>query len=759
MGKAALQGEVGQEEAGARGGAQILRPIIQFSLAALAALGMVLVFFVGQFDTLARQLQQDVVMRGYRNRFAEVADVMRPRLAWNAAVAHLTPGVDPRWIDGNLAGNLYHLHHVSRLFVLSGDDHLVYAARDGVRGGFGDYAPYRQAIAEMAASLRHADAARRVAGPLQVTNLVRDGGQLMILVATRLEGESGAPADRRAMPIVVGAVPFDGAMLARFDGHLLVHDLAIGGYGQMPAGHGGQMPAGHGGPMPAGHGGPMPAGHDGVVLLDQHGAAVGLLHWVPRMPGIGLIRKLQVPLGLIFVIFGVLAWGIMRQARLFADDLIASEAHARHLAHHDALTQLPNRTLMLERLAQLMAAGRRAEWQLAVHCLDLDRFKEVNDTMGHPAGDELIRAVAARLVGLCRESDTVARLGGDEFVILQPYTTANGASHLAERIVAAFAEPFVLSAGPVEIGVSIGVTLLDNEMMAPSEALRQADMALYGSKEGGRGRTTFFETEMDVTLRMRRSLEVDLRRAMLADELTLAYQPQVDVAGKVCAMEALVRWKHPSRGIVPPSLFIPLAEECGMIVELGEYILRRVLRETAHWGEMHVAINVSALQLRAPSFMAIVTRAVAEYRVDPNRYEFEITETVLLGDDDATRDTITVLKQEGFTIALDDFGTGFSSLSSLQRFAVDKIKIDRSFVRNLDGDDQDARTLVEAIIKLGAALGLGVIAEGVETVSQHQCLIESGCPYFQGYLLGMPEPAPVIEARYLGRKAKRVAAG
>jgi EAL domain-containing protein (putative c-di-GMP-specific phosphodiesterase class I) len=342
-------------------------------------------------------------------------------------------------------------------------------------------------------------------------------------------------------------------------------------------------------------------------------------------------------------------------------------------------------------------------------------------------------------------------------VILQPHSGAAGAAHLAERIINAFARPFDVDGQMVEITCSVGITLISDPETSASELLRQADLALYSSKEKGRNCACFFEPEMDAALRLRCKLEADLRLALDDEALHMVYQPQVDPQGQIVGVEALVRWDHPERGAIPPYSFVVLAEECGLIAQLGEYIVRRVFAETAHLCDLPVAINVSALQLRMPAFMAAVKRMAAEFAIETTNYEFEITETVLLGEDAATRDTIAALKAEGFAIALDDFGTGYSSLSSLQRFKVDRIKIDRAFVRNLDsnldsgldsgldssrGDEnREAVTLIDAIIKLARALDLEVIAEGVETIGQRDRLLACGCDRFQGYLYARPMPA------------------
>ena len=480
-----------------------------------------------------------------------------------------------------------------------------------------------------------------------------------------------------------------------------------------------------------------------VPLNDARGQTIGALSWDPRAAGRAVLAQMALPLLLLLMVLGYSAILVLRRTSAMASDLITSEAQARHLAYHDTLTQLPNRALMYYRLKSLLMLSRRYYSEIAVHCLDLDRFKEVNDTLGHPAGDELIQQVAQRLLEICRESDTVARLGGDEFIVLQPEASGSGASHLAERILKSFEEPFELSFGTVEVGCSIGVTVITDPEMEPTEALRQADLALYGSKERGRNRVTFFEPDMDAALRMRRALETDLRHALANGALTMVYQPQVDENGDVASLEALVRWDHPEKGPIPPSIFVPLAEESGLILDLGEFIFDRVLAETANWGATRVAINVSTLQLKSPMFMSTVTRAVATHHADPMRYEIEVTEAALQGYDGITRDNLLMLKQEGFTIALDDFGTGYSTLNSLKRFMIDRIKIDRSFVHNL-GAGAEAEALVEAIVKLSRAMQLGVVAEGVETEAQRTRLAARGCDFFQGYLLSHPLPADAI---------------
>ena len=381
---------------------------------------------------------------------------------------------------------------------------------------------------------------------------------------------------------------------------------------------------------------------------------------------------------------------------------------------------------------------------MAVHCIDLDRFKEVNDNYGHIIGDELIRQAALRMAAQCRSGDTFARLSGDQFAVIQLNATPARAAALAARLVEVMAQAVDLSVGRVFVGCSIGVALISDGDADCAEAVRQADLALYRAKHNPAVRYCFFETEMDQAIKDRRALEADLREALSQGALQLAYQPQVDHRGLMTGVEALVRWTHPERGPISPAYFVAIAEECGLIDTLGQFTLRRAFEDSRRWNGLKVAVNVSAHQLRMKDFAPRLADLVAEMNVDPENFELEITEGVLLGDDPITHDTLQQLRAMGFALALDDFGTGFSSLSYLQRYPINKIKIDRSFVINLGADD-GAEAVVGAIVALAKALKLAVIAEGVETTDQRRRLAAVGCSAIQGYLFSRPVPADSID--------------
>src|SRR4051794_13319817 len=414
-----------------------------------------------------------------------------------------------------------------------------------------------------------------------------------------------------------------------------------------------------------------------------------------------------------------------------------------HMARHDALTNLPNRTLFREQLEKALRLVRRSD-QLAVLCLDLDHFKDINDSLGHPVGDALLKEVARRLGECITEHDTVARLGGDEFAIVQfcsdcePSAVAMLASHVVEKVSA----PYEIAGQQLVIGVSIGISLAPEDGKNPDELLKKADLALYRAKEDGRGTYRFFETGMDARAQARRLLEMDLRAALQRDEFEAYYQPIRDVvSGRVVAFEALLRWNHPERGLIAPMNFIPLAEETGLIIQLGEFVLRSACTDAATWpDDVDVAVNLSPVQFKNPNLIASVTEALVASGLDARRLELEITESVLLQNSEATLATLHDLRAMGVRISLDDFGTGYSSLSYLRSFPFDKIKIDRSFVSEL-ATREDSMAIIRAVTGLGRSLGIVTTAEGVENDAQLELLRREGCTQAQGYLFSKPRPA------------------
>ncbi|RZN07099.1 bifunctional diguanylate cyclase/phosphodiesterase [Bradyrhizobium genosp. SA-3] len=421
---------------------------------------------------------------------------------------------------------------------------------------------------------------------------------------------------------------------------------------------------------------------------------------------------------------------------------LEAQAKISHMARHDALTSLPNRVLFHEQLEQGLRRTRSGD-QLAVLCLDLDHFKDINDSLGHPIGDALLKEVGRRLKTTVGEHDTVARLGGDEFAVVQiGRSEETAARSLAGRLVEVISAPYEIDDHQIVIGVSIGIALAPQDGNNPDELLKNADLALYRAKADGRGTYRFFETGMDARAQARRLLEMDLRAALQRDEFEVYYQPIRDVAsGRVVAFEALLRWNHPQRGLIAPISFIPLAEETGLIVQLGEFVLRSACTDAATWpDDVDVAVNLSPVQFKSPHLVASVTEALTASGLDARRLELEITESVLLQNSDATLATLHELRAMGVRISLDDFGTGYSSLSYLRSFPFDKIKIDRSFVSEL-ATREDSMAIIRAVTGLGRSLGIVTTAEGVENDAQLELLRREGCTQAQGYLFSKPRPA------------------
>ena len=421
-----------------------------------------------------------------------------------------------------------------------------------------------------------------------------------------------------------------------------------------------------------------------------------------------------------------------------------AEARMRHIAQHDPLTGLPNRLSLLNRLGQLLPEARRHNFKAAVMFLDLDRFKVINDTLGHQVGDELLREVASRLSAVVRKTDFVARLGGDEFVILLPdVRMPTDAALVAGKIVAALAEPVGADGNELHTSPSIGISIFPDDGADGDTLLKNADTAMYHAKAAGRNNYQFFANEMNQAAAQRLDIERKLRHAIARNEFALVFQPQFSAGSRQpTGVEALVRWHHPSDGIIPPDRFIPVAEETGLIVDIGDWVLRNACREMKHWQDaglqpLRIAVNVSARQLRRRDFCDAVAGALAETGLPAELLELEITESAVMEDPEEAVALLQRLGRMGLTLAIDDFGTGYSSLAYLKLFPIDHLKIDRSFVRDIEHDLND-RAIAFSTIALAHSLGLNVIAEGVETEDQLELLRSNGCDEVQGYLFSKP---------------------
>jgi diguanylate cyclase (GGDEF)-like protein len=502
----------------------------------------------------------------------------------------------------------------------------------------------------------------------------------------------------------------------------------------------------------------QPAGERVIEFADSLGNPVVRFSWKPAQPGFTVIVSVLPFIALAVVTFALLIVFIMRHMRRTSAAIADGERQLRHLALHDPVCGLPNRIFFSERLERAIAEVRNGGPTAAVFYIDLDHFKDVNDTLGHHIGDELILNVTRHLSQIVRDDDLVARLGGDEFAIIMTCAPDNySLQAVAERILAAICTPFVVSGHGINIGASIGIAVIDSTTHDAGDILRYADMALYRAKNEGRNRACIYDAAMDADLSNRKLLEGALRQAIKNRELHVVYQPIVNPSGKrLVGVEALARWIHPVQGEIPPARFIPIAEHSGLIVELGEYILRRACLDGRNWPGLTVSVNVSPLQFRRPDFVEAIERILGETGFEADRLELELTESTLLGNLESAELSMLRLKGVGVGFALDDFGTGYSSLLYLRRFPFDKLKIDSSFVRSIE-KAADAAAIVHAIVSLGRGLGMKVTAEGVETPDQHLFLRAAGVHSMQGYRFGRPVTAPEIDHRLAAPEDDRLA--
>ena len=432
------------------------------------------------------------------------------------------------------------------------------------------------------------------------------------------------------------------------------------------------------------------------------------------------------------------------EAHKLAEQVQMAKDQLDHLAHHDVLTDLPNRMLLQDRLGQAVGLARRQGRQLAVMFLDLDRFKHINDSLGHAVGDQLLQSVAQRLVSCVRHSDTISRQGGDEFVLLLPYIEhADDAALSAQKILAALAPPHRIDRHDLHISVSIGISIYPDDGQDAETLIKSADTAMYHAKENGRNNYKFFEQSMNARAVQRQSIEAGLRRALERQEFVLHYQPKINLhSGTIAGVEALIRWRHPQRGLLPPAQFVPIAEDCGLILPIGRWVLSEACRQARAWQDaglppITIAVNTSALEFHDKDFLENIRATLEATRLEPRFLELELTESVLMRDAESTDSMLHALADFGVKLAVDDFGTGYSSLSYLRQFPIDTLKIDQSFINQMTSNPDDA-AIVTAVISMGKSLKQRVLAEGVETPEQYAFLLAQQCDEGQGSYFGRP---------------------
>lgn len=698
---------------------EVLVPLVAILLLTFVGAGAALFVGTSLTNTEARHQQQRMIEASFSQSLNEHLRQLHSLSRWGPFEQHLAEGNSSRWLDENIGLWLYEMFGHQLILVLDQQNQIVRVWREGQPVSAPEDDP--------------------LIGEVLQSPLVND--------PARHDNADYARVTNRAAALAVGNIQRESNALPRFrlvslkfldDGYL----AGLAERNQLQGLH-------------FSDGTPQPGTGARYLLIAQAGEAVGYLNWIPSRPGAQMLRTIGPSTGLAVLAISLLCLYMVRRLWNSSVNLSqsmlrlgASEAQAQHLAFHDVLTGLPNRALVEDRLTQALALATRHDQRVALLLIDLDRFKTINDTHGHHAGDELIIAVAQRLSRIVRASDTVGRIGGDEFIVVMPDVDNIGQVHsLAQRIIDELSEPFTLFGSDVWSGASIGLALAPKDGVDRLELMRKADIALYEAKSGGRGTYRQFERAMDESVRTRQTIAADLRTALHTHQgLEVWYQPLMDIGGQqMVGIEALLRWHHPARGLIAPGEFIAIAEETGLIIPLGEWVLAEACITQQRFPELLVAVNVSPVQFRSTGFVERVMAIVSQNGGDPKRLELEITEGVLIEDEREARAIIVELRDAGFRIALDDFGTGYSSLNYLSNFPVDKIKIDRSFTQSL-GVAENSVAIVESVVKLGHAMGLMVTAEGVETPGQMSALADAGCNQLQGYLFSQAVPADQLVA-------------
>ncbi len=697
-------------------------------LACLVFIGS-LVLGARHIDAAEQQREELLIGQDVGRRVNEISGRMNPFTLWDEALRKLEGQFDKVWADENI-GSLTKSVYYSRVLLLDRNDRPVYVKQTSGPAAPSDVAALFALAAPAVAEVRRREAGR-VAPPLNtpvranIIGLVEDRPALVIAALVRSDTGKIKPAYARG-PILVLQVSLATNLRNAFADRFRLGDLRIDTIRERP--------------------------DDGKAEAELATLPDGrriVLTWTPQKPGAALLRRSAAFLLIAALGVAIAGAAVVLHASRVTRKLVISQAEARRLALEDPLTGLANRLLFADRLQQAREQLKRGDHVLGLLCLDLDRFKDVNDSLGHEAGDALIREVGSRLKMVCRAEDTVARLGGDEFALLARAPELAGVADLAERVVAALSGSVQLAAAQVTLSCSMGVTILVDPEVTQAEALRQADLALYRAKERGRGRFCFFEPEMDALLKGRKALEADLRQAVEADAVTVAYQPLVDAAGVLSGVEALARWIHPTRGEIAPGVFIPIAESSGLVSPLADNVFRRICHDARGWSGLPVALNISPVQLRLPGLIERMAATLDAAGMAATRFDLELTEGVLLNDDARTHEVLAGLRRMGFGLVLDDFGTGYSSLSYLDKYPIQKIKLDPGFVSRLSSS-RKARAIVTAVLQMAEGLNLRVVAEGIETSAQFEMLRDMGCKEFQGFFFSHPTTAEAID-RLLGR--------
>jgi diguanylate cyclase (GGDEF)-like protein len=712
----------------------LLVPIGAIVAVAIVCLVVAVLTSAKRADEVSLNREQQLLQSTITDKAVHVLRQLDSAAATPQATVHLRRNDDLQWSDRRIGKWLQDFYHQDVVAIFDGRDQIEYSLlRTPAEAGSIDLRAQfatsldllRGRLSALPAGVLPVIATPDLAKPGRKTVLIqRFMDRPAIIAAVAVGSDSDLVSGNERAPIVASVRYLDDELL-----HEIGHRLQLTDLRRLD----GQAPT---------------ADEHAIDLADTRGNTVASFAWKPTRPGGQIVGSVLPFIAVALGGFALLVGLVLRYMRRSAEEIRAGESQLRHLALHDPVCGLPNRIYFGERLEAVINDVRAGGETAAVFYIDLDHFKDVNDTLGHHIGDELILNVTQRLSHIMRGEDLVARLGGDEFAIITHCASDSySLQAIAGRIIAAVCAPYMISGHNIIIGASIGIAAIDRRARDAADILRYADMALYRAKNEGRNRACIYDAAMDADLSNRKLLEGDLLYAIKNDGLKAAYQPIMNSSGeKVIGVEALARWNHPTIGEIPPSQFIPIAEHSGLIIDLGEWMLRRACLDGRAWPNLTIAVNVSPLQFRRSDFVEVVERILVETDFDANRLELELTESTLLGNLDTAELSMLRLKAIGVRFALDDFGTGYSSLLYLRRFPFDKLKIDSSFVRSIE-KAPDAAAIVHAVVSLGRGLGMKVTAEGVETAEQHLFLRAAGVHSMQGYRFGKPGTPGEINAR------------
>jgi diguanylate cyclase (GGDEF)-like protein len=713
-------------------GSVLVPAIASLLIAATAVLGFVL-WSAQNIDARSRDRQLELATHVIQTQIARLPHEQESVSIWDDAVIHTKLSFDLEWVDSNLGKWMYDFFRHDEAIVLNDRDEPIYAMNGGAKVPNANASQELPAIMPLISSLRAAIRNGGMDGylngtadaPPKISDLVVVNGTPSIVSVVPLVSDTGeivqAPG---TVYLHVGLVHLDSLYSQRLSDEYMIAAPAFSMFARETASRG------------------------ILPLTNSAGRFATFFSWELANPGRALVNQTAPVLAGAFLVAGLIVFVLLDQLWRKSRALESGREDAEHQARHDALTGLANRSNFDGELARTLASQRSRDQSISVMLLDLDRFKQVNDTLGHQSGDDLIQAVGQRLKHVVGKDDWLARIGGDEFAIIH-----KGSLNLSEplllshRIIEALGKPFELGGGEVFVGASIGLAIAERRDVDAPELMRRADIALFEAKATGRNRAVVFEEAMSELLRNRHTIEAELREALRrSDQLSVAFQPLFDARSlKVVGVEALARWHHPKMGHISPAHFIPVAEASGLIGAIGDLVLEKACELGAKWPGLTIAVNVSPVQLRNPKFCDRVFARLKDAGARPQDLELEITESILLEDARAATEAIRTFRAAGVKIALDDFGTGYSSLNYLKRYPVDRIKIDRSFVSQL-APASTSIAIIEAMVKLAHALKIDVTAEGVETDEQRSLLADLGCNILQGFLLSPPMSGTAVEA-------------